>query len=963
MTSVRARIAEHQVAITGLEQEDESTRTRLRSLGKAAKSAGAALESLIDTLLAENIDALAAAQLSAEGYNGLSWDDRRWEEWEPNPDPHAGRIRYGQLRECRSGSLLPTAARLPFVGRGKPIVIESRGKDQASAAESLLQSLVMRSVLMFPQQCRYTLLDPAGNGMAFPMTRNLPGVSQGTGDVRRDLDSVTREIQRIIHTYIDAEVRSFEEIPDQMRLNEAFHFVFAADFPNRYDQRAAEELQSIAKTGQPAGVYVVVHHNRDHAPAFDMGRYEIADAQVIEMEGAQMQIQGLEAEVVFDEASSAARQGFLFTRINEAPPLDRPIAWDEVAGLQKDEWWTKTSDTLIRAPLGRHGAFAPLNLWFGEDEREGRPCAHGVVGAMTGAGKSTLFHTLITSLAIRYSPEELHFYLIDGKFGVEFRPYKTLPHAAVVSLRTSPELSRSVLADLADEMARRNAVFSAHRVADLRGYRRLGQPEGKMARILLLVDEYQQLFDGDKDGVASALLLRISQQGRSAGIHMLLSSQRFDTPGMLHRTDTFGNIHLRLAMQISQADIAALTDFGQKGRRLIAATCDRPGRIVVNDRAGDDDSNVAGKVAYLSSDRRDAIIQELIGLVAERDLLSAAVPSRVIFNGDAQPELLDNPRIIHLVGQDRWLPPTELEKMARAPVDDGGFGIQDWLASERPIALSLGQEFNVRGHATAILRRRPNENLIVVGDRHHERVALLATSLISAALCEAPSQIQFEISDMSAPRTEWADALERTVADLRSAGYDATVARDERAGADLIGAAAAEIKRRKGLSEDDRIDQPTLLLYLNEPDRITGLHRVADDFGLADSELGTVLQFVLSNGAGLGVHVIASFSTLGVVNNVLAVKSIQNNFIHRIALQMSEDDSFVFVRSSQASKLQPDGDRPVAALLFNNHRQDSVRFKPHSLRAYGSNGDNDVEHGSLLDQIAHIGSQLERRPR
>lgn len=963
MSAIKDRIAKHRAAIRTLQAEDQNTRTRLRSLGEAAKKGYASLKAEVEADLAANLADLESIQLNTGGLNGLPWEDPRWDSWKPEPDPHSRRIRYGQFRERRSESLLPVAATVPFIGGGRTIVIKSRGEEQAVVAESLLQSLVMRSVLMYPQQSRYTLLDPAGNGMAFPMTRSLPRVSPSSGDVRRDLDVVTREIQRIILTYLDAEVRSFEQIPEEMRINEAFHFVFAADFPNRYDQRAAEELQSIATTGQPAGVYLVMHHNFDHDPPIDMSRYEIRDARVIDVGAAEADVEGLAVDVIFDEAPPAAVQGMLFSRLAAAPPLDGQISWDEVAGIDVDRWWEHASHKLIRAPLGRQGANAPLSLWFGEDEKEGRPCAHGVIGAMTGAGKSTLFHTLITSLAVRYSPEELHFYLIDGKFGVEFQPYQQLPHAAVVSLRTSPELSRSVLADLADEMARRNAVFSSHRVADLAGYRALGQPEGKIARILLVVDEYQQLFDGDKDGDASALLLRISQQGRSAGIHMLLASQRFDTPGMLHRTDTFGNVHLRLAMQISQADIAALTDFGQKGRRLIAATCDRPGRVVVNDRAGDDDSNVAGKVAYLPSKRRDEIIQQLIDLTSQRGLESSAIPDRVVFNGEAQPELLENPRLIDLLDLDHWLTGPELEKMARAAVDDGGFGIQDWLASERPLALSLGQEFNVRGHATAVLRRRPNENVVIVGDRHHERVALLAASLTSAALCEAPGYIRFAISDRSAPRTEWADSLESTAAALGRAGFDAVVEKSDAGGEQLIVTAAAEVERRRLMSEIEQADEPTYLLCLNEPDRIAALHRVSDDFGFSDSELGTVLETILTQGPGLGVHVVASFSGLGVVSSVMGVKSIQNRFAHRIALQMSEDDSFAFVRSSHASKLQPDGERPVAALLFNNHRQDSVRFKPYSLRSQGGGNRDGPARGSLLDQIAHIGRRLERRPK
>ncbi len=141
-------------------------------------------------------------------------------------------------------------------------------------------------------------------------------------------------------------------------------------------------------------------------------------------------------------------------------------------------------------------------------------------------------------------------------------------------------MARSVLDDLVAEMARRNQTFGAHGVADLSAYRAAGQPGGPLPRLLLVIDEYQQLFEGDREGEASANLLRLSQQGRSAGIHMLLSSQRIDPGQMLHRNEIFGNVHLRMAMQLAQSDTAALTEFGPSGRRMIALTCDRAGRVV-----------------------------------------------------------------------------------------------------------------------------------------------------------------------------------------------------------------------------------------------------------------------------------------------------------------------------------------------------------------------------------------------
>lgn len=926
---------------------------RLRALGRLAEVSGSSAVADLDARLAENLATLRATELG----EAAAWDAPHWTSWRPTAGVHPERIRWGAAVDDHGDDLgVPVFA--PFIGHGRSVVIQSRGEQQAAAANALLQSLVIRTALLLPQQARYTLLDPASNGMAFPMARYLARVEASSGDVRRDLDAVTFEIQRIIQTYLDAGTPSFEKIPDELRMGEAYHFVVAAEFPRAYDLRAAEGLQAVARTGPAAGTYVLLHHNLDHEAPGDLSRFMLEDPTVLDMGSLQASVAGTPVTVVPDGPPEPTVQEDLLTRVKNAPPIDRPVAWADVVGIPYEQWWQETSVDRIATPVGRHGANQELEVWFGMHERDGRACAHGVLGAMTGAGKSTLFHNLITGLAIRYSPEELQLYLIDGKFGVEFQPYRQLPHAEVVSLRTSPELARSVLSELIAEMARRNEAFIRCGVTDLGGYRRAGSPEGPLARVLLVVDEFQDLFVGDRDGTASAELLRLSQQGRSAGVHMLLASQRFDAAGMLHRTDIFGNLHLRLAMQMAQADVASLTDFGPSGRRLIAATCNRPGRVVVNDHAGDDGANVAGKIAFLGKEDRDALVAVLVEWGSQRPAVSRAV----VFNGDRQPELNDSRSFGSLLAAGAWRDGLALEQLARTPVDQGGLGIEDWLAAERPVPLVLGQAFSVRGQASLALRRRSNEHLMVLGERHTERVAMLAGAVLAAAAALPPSDLAVWIVDRAHERTSWAETLSDVGARLDALGFSSRVERDERGGEQLIADAATEVERRRGLDEAERQSQPSLLIVLNEPDRLGGLQRVADEFGYVDSELGLGLRSVIAQGPAVGVHLVIGCSSLGVASSVVGEKVIQNEIRHRVGMQMSEDDAFVVVRSNQASKLQQEGERPIAALVFDNQRQQAVKFKPFSIELPLDAGTEGVSATPFDQQVAEVTDRLAVRP-
>ena len=70
-----------------------------------------------------------------------------------------------------------------------------------------------------------------------------------------------------------------------------------------------------------------------------------------------------------------------------------------------------------------------------------------LIAGKTGSGKSTLFHVIITNLALWCSPEQVEFYLVDFKKGVEFKCYasRRLPHARVVAIESDREFGLSVL--------------------------------------------------------------------------------------------------------------------------------------------------------------------------------------------------------------------------------------------------------------------------------------------------------------------------------------------------------------------------------------------------------------------------------------------------------------------------------------------------------------------------------------
>src|SRR5205085_5174794 len=139
-----------------------------------------------------------------------------------------------------------------------------------------------------------------------------------------------------------------------------------------------------------------------------------------------------------------------------------------------------------------------------------------------------LFQFIITIIELWCSPDQVEFYLVDFKKGVEFKCYgaQRLPHARVVAIESDREFALSVLQRVDEELKRRGDMFRKLGVQDVAGYKREGGKE-PMPRSLLIIDEFQEFFVDDDTIAQTASLLfdRIVRQGRAFGIHVLLGSQ------------------------------------------------------------------------------------------------------------------------------------------------------------------------------------------------------------------------------------------------------------------------------------------------------------------------------------------------------------------------------------------------------------------------------------------------------
>lgn len=149
---------------------------------------------------------------------------------------------------------------------------------------------------------------------------------------------------------------------------------------------------------------------------------------------------------------------------------------------------------------------------------------HLLIAGQTKSGKSVMINTLLTSFLYRNTPSDLKLILVDPKH-VEMAPYEDIPHL-LAPVVTEPEKCISALKWAVAEMERRLKTFSEVKQRDITGYNALKKEEG-MPHIVIVIDELADLMMVASRDV-EALIARIAQKARAAGIHLVLATQRPD---------------------------------------------------------------------------------------------------------------------------------------------------------------------------------------------------------------------------------------------------------------------------------------------------------------------------------------------------------------------------------------------------------------------------------------------------
>jgi DNA segregation ATPase FtsK/SpoIIIE, S-DNA-T family len=210
------------------------------------------------------------------------------------------------------------------------------------------------------------------------------------------------------------------------------------------------------------------------------------------------------------------------------------------------------------------GSSSPLSVWLGKDisgasiNADLARMPHILIAGTTGSGKSGCINTMLCSILLRATPDEVRMILVDPK-RVELGLYESIPHL-LTPVVSSPKAAAAVLTNVLTEMERRYERMSLARARNLPELNRVLAERGEqtLPYLLVVIDELADLMMVSPQDVEDAVI-RLAQKSRAVGIHLVLATQRPSVDvitGMIK-----ANVPSRIAFAVSsQTDSRVILD-------------------------------------------------------------------------------------------------------------------------------------------------------------------------------------------------------------------------------------------------------------------------------------------------------------------------------------------------------------------------------------------------------------------
>lgn len=775
---------------------------------------------------------------------------------------------------------------------GQNFVINYSNKS-ANKAEARLNQLVVDMLLSLPSRSiNIHFVDLAFSAQASFLTRNLDEKIYGklissSNDWNHLKDSLREKMAKALEEYGD--VAKYND--SKNRVVVPYDVVVINDYQKCVNEMS--DLDALFENGHKGGIYFILMNNLDCKSDRDIDSlmalkdfYQVLEAENF---GNYSKDAFIRCTPILDTPILAKA---CFNYINEGAELPQVA----VASVDYDKILSKGFETIGKVmviPVGssENGELVDFTI-------DTVSHIHCFIIGQSGTGKSVFLHDVIIGAMAKYSPDELELYLMDFKIGgVEFNRYRNEKHVKALLVDNSDiQITLEILRDISNKMRERGKQLRASGVSNIVEYNQVN-PTKKMPRIVFIADECHVMFPtmNSKDTKLyreiSEILQKIAKEGRSQGVHLVLATQTIAQAEI--SSEILNNISDFYLLKCSPSD----------SERLVRGSVDttsglKTGQVLHHDI----DHDVVFKSTYLPTSQTLEIIKKI------NDKTKASKNEQFYFVGSQIFEIDD-----------------EVKN----------------LLTEKGDAIAFGRSIDTKMEPVVIpLRNEYADNVMLFGINDEEQVSRTTMASIKSLRISNKNIKIKVINCLSAEQRNTTKMLN----DWENKG-EIELLNPQNCGGELVNIANSIMERTA---------EPTVLYILGQ-ERFRELRMdmeiaftkptvAADDFGF-DSSMFTagdsgsmnfnsyqkVIEYILKNGAEVGVHVILQIDKPKqlLFSDYMSAKDFFNMFHHLIMLKSDENavNSLGMSDDLKLENLSSDIER-LRAIYYNETNNSYTLFTP-----------------------------------
>ncbi len=814
------------------------------------------------------------------------------------------------------------------------ILVLTKGSQKEHTSQFIRSIMLRLLITQQAGQIQFVMFDPVGHGENIAAFMGLKDFDpelvsakawSDMRDIEQQLHQLVLDMDYVIQENLRKDYNSVEEYnanAGQMRL--PYRIVSVFDFPVNFSDDSARRLISLIMNGPRCGICSIVMV--DTQQPLNRG-ISIEDIQrncklVIDYQEnipkiikPNFSLAGLKIDVLPPQDKVTYLLNNVGERAKENKVFELPIV--DILPKSSEDYWTYSTKNGIKVPIGVAGANKLQYIELVSSNTQ----VHALVAGLPGSGKTVMVHDFILASSLMYPPSELEFFLIDmNEVGFAVYSEYLLPQARVVAVNSGREYGLSVIRGLVELMHTRQKIFRGviknsdtpeifsdmfnranvytdgldneneleenTSVDEITKYREK-YPEARMPRILLIIDEFQELFrEGDAIATAARSYLdELTKLGRKFGIHLLLITQTLR--GIQGLSDgTLSQIAVRIAFRTTEADSRIILEDNPRASHISISS---KGRGIYSPESGKKGSELEFQAANSTLEDRADIAVKAQNL-EKTHVQFAMRGEQIIFNGDAFANIAKHKQLNNLFAESNW------PSYSLSPT------------------IWLGEPLAIKVPTNVMFAPQSGSNMLIVTEHETRAIAMFYSISYSLFSSYQPSQIKITILDFNQTDSAMSQLFNQMP---QNVPYNISVVR-RRELERFIDETFSYVHTAQTEEQLSTRMSPHFIF-------IFGIHNARDIYQDSFSELGEKFKTVVQLGPELNLHIIAWCDRASQIRRVINRLLIEFD-IRIVFPQPTTDDSNVVIDSRYAAVGSL---RDHRAILWNSGRTEE--FCPFSL--------------------------------